>query len=438
MQNSGLMESKISNPKVFVPMACDLIHEGHINILKKSKKLGHVIVGLLTDEAINVYKPLPIFNYARRKEIISSIKYVDEIYKTKNWDYSRALEDIKPEFVVHGDDWKENNQVRVRQNVINQIKKWKGKLVELPYTKGISSTSVKDVLRSNINPIFLRTQIFSRLIKSKNLIRVIEVHNGLSALVADRTKFKNKEFDCLWLSSLTHSASKGKPDIEYIDDTTVNSTINDIFEITLKPLIFDADSGGRIEHLKYSISNLGRLGVSAAIIEDKIGSKKNSLSKKNNTQKQDSITNFKRKLIEVKKVSSQNGVFIFARIESLILGKGLDDAIKRAKNYINAGADGIMIHSKKQTPKEIFDFCKLYNNLVNRKPLVVVPSTFHKTYEKDFYNHGANIVIYANHLLRASIPAMEKVAKSILEFERSSEVESEMKKIDDLLDFTDK
>ena len=414
-------------------MACDLIHEGHINILKKSKEHGEVTVGLLTDEAINVYKPLPVFDYKRRKEIISSIKFVDKIYKTEDWDYSRALKYLKPDFVVHGDDWKNNNQKRVRENVINQIKNWNGKLIEIPYTKGISSTEIKEILRKNINPIFLRNDIFARLLKTKKFIRVLEVHNGLSALVVEKTKFKNKEFDCMWLSSLTHSASKGKPDIEYIDDTTVNQTINDIFDVSLKPLIFDADSGGRIEHLKYTITNLSRLGVSAMIIEDKIGSKKNSLLKGKNNQKQDSIKHFRQKIIEAKSIASKSGLYVFARVESLILEKGLNDAIQRAKAYIDAGADGIMIHSKQKKPDEIFKFCKLYNKLVNRKPLVCVPSTYSKTFEKDLQKNGVNIVIYANHLLRSTIPAMENVATSILKNERAYESESNLIKINDIL-----
>ncbi len=414
-------------------MACDLIHEGHINILKKSKEHGEVTVGLLTDEAINVYKPLPVFDYKRRKEIISSIKFVDKIYKTEDWDYSRALKYLKPDFVVHGDDWKNNNQKRVRENVINQIKNWNGKLIEIPYTKGISSTEIKEILRKNINPIFLRNDIFARLLKTKKFIRVLEVHNGLSALVVEKTKFKNKEFDCMWLSSLTHSASKGKPDIEYIDDTTVNQTINDIFDVSLKPLIFDADSGGRIEHLKYTITNLSRLGVSAMIIEDKIGSKKNSLLKGKNNQKQDSIKHFRQKIIEAKSIASKSGLYVFARVESLILEKGLNDAIQRAKAYIDAGADGIMIHSKQKKPDEIFKFCKLYNKLVNRKTLVCVPSTYSKTFEKDLQRNGVNIVIYANHLLRSTIPAMENVATSILKNERAYESESNLIKINDIL-----
>lgn len=416
----------------FVPMACDLIHEGHINILKQASKYGEVIVGLLTDEAISKYKPLPTFDYKRREKIVKSIKYVSKVFKTSDWDYAKALEALKPNFVVHGDDWKNNNQKIVRSNVKNQIKQWKGILVEIPYTKGISSSSVKEILKQNFESNELRNNIFDRLIKNKRLIRVIEVHNGLSALISSHAKFKNNEFDCLWLSSLTHSASKGKPDIEYIDDTTVTQTINDIFDVSLKPLIFDADSGGRIEHLKFSIKNLSRLGVSAIMLEDKIGDKINSLQKKN-TQKQDSIKNFCSKIIESKKIAKSNGVKIFARIESLTLNKSIFDALKRAKNYLNAGADGIMIHSKKKNPKEVFEFCKQYNLIVNRKPLIVVPSTFNKTFEKELAEKGVNMIIYANQILRSAIPAMQKTARQILKDGRSYESDKNMISIQDTL-----
>ena len=423
--NNGLLGIIVNKKKVFVPMAVDLIHDGHINILENAYTFGEVIVGLLTDEAIVKYKPLPVLNYQRREKIIKSLKYVKSVIKTLDWDYFRALEKLKPDFVVHGDDWKINNQKQVRINVLKQIKNWGGKLIEIPYTKGISSSQIKQILKKSINPLSLRTQTFSRMLNSKEIIRVLEVHNGISALIAENTKYKNKEFDCMWLSSLTHSTSKGKPDIEYIDDTTVTSTINDIFDCTMKPLIFDADSGGRVEHLKFTISNLERLGVSAMIIEDKIGEKKNSLSKLVKNQKQDTVSNFCKKIQISKESIKSSEMKVFARIESLILGNGLNDALKRAKDYINAGADGIMIHSKSKSPNEVFSFCKKYNNFKNRKPLIVVPSTYDKTSEID---------LKKNQLMRSAIPSMQKAAQSILKNGRSFEHRSKMLSISDILE----
>ena len=425
------MVKKESN-KVFVPMACDLIHEGHINILENASRHGDVVVGLLTDKAIGTYKPLPILSYEKRKKIILSLKFVKSVYKTTEWDYQSALEKLKPEVVVHGDDWKSNNQKQVRANVINQIKKWKGKLVEIPYTKGISSSDIKKILKESLSP-FLRTQTLSRIMEAKKMIRVIEVHNGITAHIAENSKYKNKSFDCMWLSSLTHSTSKGKPDIEYIDDTTVLNTINDIFDCTTKPLIFDGDSGGLIEHLKYTVSNLGRVGVSGIIFEDKVGNKKNSLVKTSHFQEQDSIENFCKKIETAKKNSHSSGMKIFARIESFILNKGLEDSIIRAKEYIKAGVDGIMIHSKKKNPSEIFSFSNEYNKFSDRKPLIVVPSTYEQVNERKLREHEVNIVIYANQLLRSAIPAMKKTAEEILKNERSYESKKNMMSISEIL-----
>ncbi len=425
--------AKKGNKKVFVPMACDLIHEGHINILEKASKYGDVVVGLLTDKAIATYKPLPTLSYEKRKKIILSLKFVNAVYKTTEWDFQSALEELKPDVVVHGDDWKSNNQKQSRKNVVNQIKKWNGKLVEPPYTEGISSSEIKKIIKDSLSP-FLRTQTLSRLIEAKKMIRVIEVHNGITAHIAENSRYKNKSFDCMWLSSLTHSTSKGKPDIEYIDDTTVLNTINDIFDCSTKPLIFDGDSGGLIEHLKYTVSNLGRVGVSAIIFEDKVGNKKNSLGKTSHFQKQDSIENFCKKLEIAKKNSHPSGMKIFARIESFILNKGLENSIVRAKEYIKAGADGIMIHSKKKNPSEIFSFSREYNKFPDRKPLIVVNTAYEQVNEKKLREHGVNIVIYANQLLRSAIPAMKKTAEQILKNERSYESRKNMMSITEILE----
>lgn len=417
---------------VFVPMSCDLIHEGHINIIKNAKKYGTVIVGLLTDAAINVYKPLPVFTYKQRLSIIMNIKGVDKIEKTEDWDYSSALNRLKPDYIVHGDDWNHNNQSIVKKNVTKQMKKWNGKVIEIPYTKGISSSSVKDIIRKEVSPSFQRAGTLKRIISAMPLVKIIEVHNGLSALIGENARYRDKSFDGFWLSSLTHATSKAKPDIEYVDDTTISQSIIEIFDATTKPLILDADSGGRVEHFRFTVSNMERLGVSAIIIEDKKGSKENSLSKVNN-QKQESIKDFSFKLSEAKRIQTSD-MMIIARIESLIIGKGQADALKRAKAYIAAGVDGIMIHSNKKTPQEIFDFCNAYNKLKDRKPLVVVPSTYNKVKEKDLLDHGVNIVIYANHMLRAAHPAMVKVANMILKNERSYEASRDCMPIKEILE----
>lgn len=423
---------------IFVPMALDFVHAGHLNIIKKAKKYGEVIIGLLTDDAIKVYKNPPVFNYEHRYKIISALKDVAKIEKTEDADYRRVLNRVKPDYIIHGTDWRTNNQKKIRDNVINQIKEWKGKLIEVPYTEGISSTAIKNVLKKDVNPKLLRTSKFKEYLNSSKLIRIIEVHNGLSAIVAENAAFKKNKFHGMWLSSLTHSTSKGRPDTEYVDDTTVSQTLTDIFDCSSLPLILDADSGGKVEHFRITLQNLERLGVSAVIIEDKIGSKINSLSEKSSMQKQDSIEQFSLKISAGKKIIQNSDMLIIARIESLIVGKTIDDAILRAKNYIDAGADGIMIHSKKSSPKEIFNFCYLYNQLENRKPLVVVPSSYSGVYEKELKKNKVNIVIYANHLLRSAYPAMLKTAESILRNERSYESKKNMMPISDIVNFIEK
>ena len=415
-------------------MACDFIHEGHLNIINKAKKYGEVVIGLLTDSAISKYKPLPVFKYKHRFKIVSALKDVKKVIKVIDWDYKSALNDLKPDFIIHGDDWKKTNHKQARKNIIAQIKKWNCKLIEVPYTKSISSSQIKDVLKKDISAQIIKNSSFKQMLNSKPLVRIIEVHNGLTALIAEKTKYKDKQFDGMWLSSLTHSASKGKPDIEYIDDTTVGQTLVDIFDVSTKPLILDADSGGKVDHFRLMLSNLNRLGVSAVIIEDKIGDKTNSLSKNSNKQSQDSIKNFCFKISEGKKTLSHSNMLLIARIESLIVGKSVDEAIKRAKKYIESGADGIMIHSNKKSPKEIFDFCKMYNLIKNKKPLVVVPSTYNSVYEKQLVSNNVSIVIYANQLIRSAFPAMVATATSILKHGRSMEADNSMMPISEIVE----
>ena len=419
---------------VFVPMGCDFIHEGHINIINIAATYGEVVIGLLTNEAIMTYKNAPVFNYEQRFKMVSALKNVSSVIKTNEWDYRASLEKIKPKIIIHGDDWKKNNQSIARDNVINQIRKWDGKLIEAPYTKGISSTQIKEALIRSFNPSFLRSGLLKKMLKKGELVKVLEVHNGLSGLIVENAEFKDKKFDGMWLSSLTHSAIQAKPDIEYVDVTTIAKTITDIFDVTSKPLILDGDSGGDIEHFCLMIGTMLRLGVSSVIIEDKVGSKVNSLSSNSSSQKQDSISNFSKKISAGKKIIGTSDLLLIARIESLILGNGLKDALKRAKKYIDAGADGILIHSKDKKPDEIFAFCSEYNKFPNRKPLFVVPSSYNIVTEKQLASNGVNVVIYANHLLRSAYPAMVNTAQSILKYGSSSKIDSKLLSIKNIVE----
>jgi len=424
--------------KVYIGMSADLIHPGHLNIINEARKLGEVIVGLLTDEAIASYKRLPYLTYEQRKIIVENIKGVKEVIPQTTLDYIPNLIKLKPDYVVHGDDWKTGIQRAVRQKIIDNLSTWGGKLVEVPYTKGISSTKLNNQIREIGTTPDLRRARLKRLIESKPIVRILESHSGLTGLICEHTFVEingvKKEFDGMWSSSLTDSTSKGKPDIEAVDITTRLHSINDMLECTTKPIIYDGDTGGRPEHFVFTVRTLERLGVSAVIIEDKIGLKKNSLFGTDVPQTQDSIEKFCHKIEMGEKAQITEDFMIIARIESLILKKGLDDAVTRAKAYINAGADGIMIHSKEKTPDEILAFCEQYKTFKDKVPLIVVPSTYNQITERELIEAGVNIVIYANHMLRSSYPAMLDVAKSILANGRSFEADDKCMPIKEILE----
>ncbi len=421
---------------VYVPLAVDILHSGHLNIINKAKKYGRLIIGLLSDKAISEYKPLPSLTYEERYRIVKSLKNINSIIKQDTWDYSNVINKLKPNYFVHGDDWKKGVQKKTRDNVIKLLKKNGGKLIEIPYTKKISSSSIKSELIKYLTPTS-RTSMLRRLIDNKPIVRVLEAHSPLSGMIAENTKIEKgksiKQFDAMWSSSLTDSSVKGKPDNQALDFSSRFNNLGDMMDVTTKPLIFDADNGGRIEHLAYTIRTLERLGVSVIMIEDKIGLKKNSLFKDQSGAKQDTIKNFCKKISLIKRSRISDDFLIGARIESFILGKGLKDALKRAEAYSKAGADIILIHSKSNTSKEIFSFSKIFKKSKHFKPLVAVPSTYSKTTEKKLIEKGFKIVIYANHLLRASYPAMENAAKNILKNQRSYEIEKKISSVNQVI-----
>ena len=427
----------ITKKKVYVGLAVDIIHEGHINILKTASKLGDVTVGLLTDEAIASYKNIPYFDYNRRKIIIQNIKYVKKVIPQYTLSYVPNLNLLRPDFVVHGDDWKNGVQKKTRSNVIKTLKKWSGKLVEPNYTKNISSTIIKNKILEISSLPQNRVSRLKRLFMSKNIVRILESHNSLTGLIIENLKVKknnfNIEFDGMWSSSLTDSATKGKPDNSSLDFSARISSLNDMMDVTSKPLVFDADNGGQIEHLPFLIRSLERAGTSAIIIEDKIGLKKNSLFKNQKGTKQDKPKLFAKKIIKICDSRQSKDFMVIARIESLIVGKSLDDALQRAEIYSKAGVDAILIHSKEKTPNEIFAFAKKFKKSKNFVPLVSVPSTYSKVYEKDLIKNGFKLVIYANQMLRAAYPAMRNAAKTILENSRAFEIDKKIIPIKEII-----
>jgi len=406
---------------VYAGMCADILHNGHINILKEASKHGYVIVGLLSDEAISDYKRTPFMSFQQRKEILESLKFVDTVVKQNTLDYTENLVKLKPDYVIHGDDWRQGTQKNTRDNVIDTLKGWNGQLIEIPYTKNISSTILNNVQKKKGTTVEIRRSKLRKNLNLKKMTRIIEAHNGLTGLMVEKASKNNKEFDGMWLSSLTHSTVKGKPDIQYIDITTISQTINEIFDVTTKPMIVDLDNGGKIEHFRFSVKTLERLGVSAVIIEDKVGIKRNSLFEDTSNQRQDDVGSFCHKIKEGKKSTITKDFMIIARIESLILNKGVEDALIRAKKYVESGADGIMIHSKMKKSDEIEHFCKEFRKKDPNTPLIVVPTTYNHIDEEQLHLLGVNLVIYANHLLRSSYPSMLKVMNMILENSRSYE-----------------
>ena len=430
------MKTKLKK-KVYVGLSADILHEGHINILKIASKLGEVTVGLLTDSAISSYKKLPHLNYKQREVVLKNIKFVKKVIPQKTLDYRNNLKLIKPDYVVHGDDWKKGIQKKIRSQVIDTLKKWGGKLIEPKYTKNISSSLIKnDILKVGTSPDNRKSRL-KRLMDVKDLVRVMESHSALTGLIIENVNVIKKneflEFDGMWSSSLTDSAVRGKPDNQSVDYSTRISGLNEICEVTTKPIIFDADNGGRLEHISFMIKSLERVGVSAAIIEDKVGLKRNSLFQNQQGVKQDSIKNFCNKIKKAKEAKISNDFLVIARIESFILGKRLEDAIKRAEAYSRAGADAILIHSKDTDPKKIFSFAKKFSKSKFFKPLVSVPSSYSKTYEKNLIKNNFKIVIYANQLIRASYPAMVSTAKSILYNKRSFEAQKKISSINEII-----
>lgn len=423
---------------VYVAMSADLVHPGHLNIIRKAGELGEVTIGLLTDAAIASYKRLPFMSFEQRKEVVENLKGVSRVVAQDTLDYVPNLRQYRPDFVVHGDDWREGVQQDVRRAVVETLAEWGGELVEIPYTKGISSTQLHQAMQEIGTTPDLRRNKLRRLLQAKPLVRLMEAHNGLTGLIVESIGLDRDggrcEFDGMWASSLTESTAKGKPDIEAVDVTARTQTLHDLLEVTSKPIVYDADTGGKPEHFQFTVRTLERLGVSAAVIEDKVGLKKNSLFGNDVPQVQDSIENFCAKIRAGKGAQVTDDFMVVARIESLILDQGIEDAVTRAEAYIAAGADGILIHSKQKAPDEVFGFCKRYSAFERRVPLIVVPSTYNRVTEQELVDHGVSVVIYANQLLRAAYPAMVETARSILTHGRSAEADDQLMSISEILD----
>ncbi len=422
--------------QVYICFSTDILHNGHLSILKKAAELGEVTVGLLTDEAIASYKHYPLIPLDERIAMFESLRGVSRVVVQESLDYTAVLTQLRPDIVVHGDDWLVGYQANIRARVIETLKGWGGELVEFPYTR----TPTEETL-SNLDALLSlpesRRSRLRKLLAYKPCLSVCEAHNGLTGLIVEKTAVETAEgrrqFDAIWVSSLCDSTAKGKPDIELVDMTSRLNTLEEIMEVTTKPIILDGDTGGQVEHFVYNVQTLERMGISAIIIEDKKGLKKNSLFGADAGQQQDSIESFCQKITAGKNAQKTRDFMIIARCESLILEQGLDDALERCMAYVKAGADGIMIHSKARTADEVYAFVAAFREKDAKTPIIVVPTTYNAVTEEEFAQHGINVVIHANHLIRSAFPAMQATARSILENGRSKEADALCMSIKEIL-----
>lgn len=428
---------ELKNKTVYMCFSTDMIHSGHIAIIKKAAKLGRLIVGVLSDNAVASYKRFPLLPYEERKALFENITGVYKVMEQKELSYRNNLMELKPDYVVHGDDWQAGFQKPIRDEVVEIIASYGGELVEYPYSKDDKYAKLEDRARAELSLPDVRRARLKKSIAMKGLVTAIEAHSGITGLIAEKTVVYNNgeahQFDAMWVSSLCDSTAKGKPDIELVDMTSRFRTIDDIMEVTTKPIIFDGDTGGLTEHFVYTVKTLERMGVSMVIIEDKTGLKKNSLFGTEVEQTQDSIPNFCEKIKAGKKAQKTKDFMICARIESLILERGMEDALERAFAFADAGADAIMIHSRKKDPSEIFEFVEKFREKDKMTPIVVVPTSFNTVTEEEFKARGVNVVIYANQLTRTGFPAMQNAAKTILEHHRAKECDDMCMSIKDII-----
>lgn len=426
---------------VYTVFCTDVIHEGHLNIIEQAHKYGKVVIGALSDEALIRYNKFPTISLEERIKLYEGLDGVDQVIVQDSIMYDGVIESLRPDYVVHGDNWREGPAHAIRENVVGLLKKYGGELIEVGYTYNPSVKKIDQQLKEKLAMPEYRRRRLRQLIEMTPVVKVMEAHSGLTGLIVEKTIVENDgkldQFDAMWVSSLCDSTAKGKPDIELVDMSSRLKTIDDIMEVTTKPIILDGDTGGMTEHFVYNVRTLERMGVSAVIIEDKTGLKKNSLFGTEVEQTQAGIEEFSAKIAAGKQAQLTDDFMIIARIESLILDRGMDDALERAFAFVKAGADGIMIHSRKKDPAEILEFCDIFRASDKKTPLVVVPSSFNVITEDELAEHGVNIVIYANQLTRSAFPAMQQTAEDILKYHRAKEVDDRLMPINQIIRLID-
>lgn len=426
---------------VYTCFCTDVIHEGHLNILREAQKYGEVTVGVLTDAAMIRFNRFPTISFEERIKLVEGLEGIAHVVIQDDVMYDKVIGELHPDYVVHGDNWRDGHMKAIRDNVEKCLQPYGGQIVDVPYTYNESVKHTDDKIKSKLAMPEYRRKRLGQLIGIRPVVKALEVHSGLTGLIAEKTIVEHDgeldQFDAMWISSLCDSTAKGKPDIELVDMTSRFRTIDDVMEVTTKPIIFDGDTGGLIEHFVYTVRSLERMGVSAVIIEDKTGLKKNSLFGNEVKQTQDTVEHFCEKIAAGKKAQLTDDFMIIARIESLILEQGMEDALTRARAYVAAGADGIMIHSRKKDPAEIYEFCDRFRQENKTTPIVVVPTSFNTATEAELASHGVNVVIYANQLTRSAFPAMQKTAEDILRYHRAKEVDDRLMPIKSIITLID-
>ena len=426
---------------VYACFCTDIIHEGHRNLIKTAAEYGEVIAGVLCDREMVRYNRFPVVSIEERIKMLEAIPEISKVVVQQEIMYDSILAELKPDYVIHGDNWQGGPESAIRANVAINLAKYGGQLIEVPYTYNEEVKKIDDRMRDKLAMPEFRRGRLKKLLGIVPIVKTLEVHSGLTGLIAEKTVVEHDggldQFDAMWISSLCDSTAKGKPDIELVDMSSRIRTIDDVLDVTTKPIILDADTGGLIEHFVYNVRTLERMGVSAIIVEDKTGLKKNSLFGTDVVQTQDTVEHFCAKLRAGKKVQRTDDFMIIARIESLILEKGMEDALKRARAYVKAGADAIMIHSRKKEPSEIFEFCDEFRQEFKQVPIVVVPTSYNQVTEQELAEHGVNVVIYANQLTRSAFPAMESTAKSILVHHRAMEADRNLMPIKEIISLID-
>ncbi len=426
---------------VYTCFCTEIIHEGHLNIIREAQRYGQVIVGALSDRALIRYNRFPTISQEERVRLYRSLEGVNNVVIQDDMLYEDVLSLIRPDYVIHGDNWRTGPESAIRAQVKQRLEAMGGTLIEVSYTDNEQVRKIDRQLREKLAMPEYRRRRLRQLIGMCPVVKAIEAHSGLTGLIAEKTVVAQDgrldQFDAMWVSSLCDSTAKGKPDIELVDLSSRLRTIDDIMEVTTKPIILDGDTGGMAEHFVYNVRTLERMGVSAVIIEDKKGLKKNSLFGTEVEQTQDSIESFSEKIRAGKRAQLTDDFMIIARIESLILERGMEDALERAAAFTEAGADGIMIHSRKTDPAEILAFCDRFRAVDKHTPIVVVPTSFNAITEEELAAHGVNIVIYANQLTRSAFPAMQRTAEDILRCHRAKEVDDRLMPIKEIISLID-